>query len=319
MSEKEELIALFLKKLSELEFINIDLSNYATKLYITDFISNLDQKVCENLKKAIKKEIHIMETDQPRYWGFEYTDENETKHKIFITGEKEANLKIKGFVFSHIEEFKPQNGKENPLLNHIKDEETIVEQLSNGELKVSYHCDNLQDIDNLSRSEHTDYSTAKEIGYTNHGIMKYYNQREFAVGDSGRVVGEVKKIGPDALMYVSRHLFNQSFAGKCTKKIDLRRDQFDTVEAKIYDGDTNTEYNGIIPLDYQHSLREIEVDIDNIEKLKDISIPPLSKEEIDMLLAKEDPMIAEELESYYYPQRRQEYSYNYNIEKGKSK
>lgn len=143
--------------------------------------------------------------------------------------------------------------------------------------------------------------------YTSNGIMR---DREYKNFTRGELSEDFDRTRIDSMLYIPRQAFDFGFwHDKYESRTLLVRDKLDTARIVSEDKTKGIRYSAITPLNQEHGLRDMVLLGGYDPYPQDVVIPPLSQEEIEVMIQREsNPKVAEGLRAYAVG--RTTYSYN---------
>ena len=143
--------------------------------------------------------------------------------------------------------------------------------------------------------------------YTSNGIMR---DREYKKFTRGELSEDFDRIRIDSMLYIPRQAFDFGFwHDKYESRTLLVRDKLDTARIVSEDKTKGIRYSAITPLNQENGLRDMVLLGGDDPYPQDVVIPPLSQEEIEVMIQREsNPKVAEGLRAYAVG--RTTYSYN---------
>ena len=144
--------------------------------------------------------------------------------------------------------------------------------------------------------------------YTKEGIM--YEQ-EYKGFEGSSLTGFIQDISINSMLFIPREgsRANNFFADKYDQRTLLRRVKLDIARVMHIEPKRKVKYSSEVLLDTEHGLRDMRLRNANVDPYpKDVKIEPLSKDEIEELLSKEDPDVAKALRPFAID--RDKYSYD---------
>ena len=143
--------------------------------------------------------------------------------------------------------------------------------------------------------------------YTSNGVMR---DREYKNFTRGELSEDFDRTRIDSMLYIPRQAFDFGFwHDKYESRTLLVRDKLDTARIVSEDKTKGIRYSAITPLNQEHGLRDMVLLGGYDPYPQDVVIPPLSQEEIEVMIQREsNPKVAEGLRAYAVG--RTTYSYN---------
>lgn len=143
--------------------------------------------------------------------------------------------------------------------------------------------------------------------YTSNGIMR---DREYKNFTRGELSEDFDRTRIDSMLYIPRQAFDFGlWHDKYESRTLLVRDKLDTARIVSEDKTKGIRYSAITPLNQEHGLRDMVLLGGYDQYPQDVVIPPLSQEEIEVMIQREsNPKVAEGLRAFAVG--RTTYSYN---------
>lgn len=144
--------------------------------------------------------------------------------------------------------------------------------------------------------------------YTKDGIM--YEQ-EYKGFEGSSLSGDIKNITIGSMLFVPREgsQLKNFYTDKYDQRTILRRVKFDIARVMHIEPKRKVKYSAEVQLDIEHGLRDMKLINNNVDPYpRDVKIEPMSKEQIEDILSKEDPKVAEALRPF--AAGRENYSYD---------
>ncbi len=143
--------------------------------------------------------------------------------------------------------------------------------------------------------------------YTPNGVMR---DREYKNFTRGELSEDFDRTRIDSMLYIPRQAFDFGFwHDKYESRTLLVRDKLDTARIVSEDKTKGIRYSAITPLNQEHGLKDMVLLGGYDPYPQDVVIPPLSQEEIEVMIQREsNPKVAEGLRAYAVG--RTTYSYN---------
>ena len=143
--------------------------------------------------------------------------------------------------------------------------------------------------------------------YTPNGIMR---DREYKNFTRGELSEDFDRTRIDSMLFIPRQAFDFGlWHDKYESRTLLVRDKLDTARIVSEDKTKGIRYSAITPLNQEHGLRDMVLLGGYDPYPQDVVIPPLSQEEIEVMIQREsNPKVAEGLRAYAVG--RTTYSYN---------
>ena len=152
------------------------------------------------------------------------------------------------------------------------------------------------------------YTWSEKKCYTSNGVMRDREYKSFARGE---LSVDFDRAEIDSMLFIPRQAFDFGvWHDKYESRTLLVRDKLDTAKI-ISEGRTKgIKYSAITPLNQEHGLRDMAALLDGYGPYpQNVVIPPLSQEEIEVMIQREsNPKVAEGLREYAVG--RNTYSYN---------
>lgn len=151
------------------------------------------------------------------------------------------------------------------------------------------------------------YTWSEKKCYTSNGVMRDREYKSFAKGE---LSVDFDKAEINSMLFVPRQAFDSGFwYDKYESRTLLVRDKLDTAKIISEDRTKGIKYSAITPLNQEHGLRDMAALLDGGPYPQNVVIPPLSQEEIEVMIQREsNPKVAEGLREYAVG--RNTYSYN---------
>lgn len=143
--------------------------------------------------------------------------------------------------------------------------------------------------------------------YTSNGVMR---DREYKSFTRGELSEDFDRTRIDSMLFIPRQAFDFGFwHDKYESRTLLVRDKLDTARIVSEDKTKGIRYSAITPLNQEHGLRDMVLLGGYDPYPQNVVIPPLSQEEIEVMIQREsNPKVAEGLREYAVG--RNTYSYN---------
>lgn len=143
--------------------------------------------------------------------------------------------------------------------------------------------------------------------YTSNGVMRERECKSFAKGE---LPVDFDKAEINSILFIPRQAFDFGFwYDKYESRTLLVRDKLDTAKIISEDRTKGIKYSAIAPLNQEHGLRDMALLGGYGPYPQNVVIPPLSQEEIEVMIQREsNPKVAEGLREYAVG--RNTYSYN---------
>jgi hypothetical protein len=143
--------------------------------------------------------------------------------------------------------------------------------------------------------------------YTSNGVMRDREYKRFARGE---LSVDFDRAEIDSMLFIPRQAFDFGFwHDKYESRTLLVRDKLDTAKIISEDRTKGIKYSAIAPLNQEHGLRDMALLGGYGPYPQNVVIPPLSQEEIEVMIQREsNPKVAEGLREYAVG--RNTYSYN---------
>lgn len=143
--------------------------------------------------------------------------------------------------------------------------------------------------------------------YTSNGVMRDREHKNFTRGELSE---DFDRTEIDSMLFIPRQAFDSGFwRDKYESRTLLVRDKLDTARILREDKTKGIIYSAITPLNQEHGLRDMVLLGGYDTYPQDVVIPPLSQEEIEVMIQREsNPKVAEGLRKFAVG--RTTYSYN---------
>lgn len=143
--------------------------------------------------------------------------------------------------------------------------------------------------------------------YTSNGVMRDREYKRFARGE---LSVDFDRAEIDSMLFIPRQAFDFGFwHDKYESRTLLVRDKLDTAKIISEDRTKGIKYSAIAPLNQEHGLRDMALLGGYGPYPQNVVIPPLSQEEIEVMIQRESNLkVAEGLREYAVG--RNTYSYN---------
>lgn len=154
------------------------------------------------------------------------------------------------------------------------------------------------------------FSSATRKEYSANGVMNEREYRNYTTEESQ----DFSRYNPDFILNTAREAYRLFLYDEIYNKRELYvRDKLDTARLVFDDKEEKIRYSVIVPLSQQHGLRDMYTTVNDPCK-DDIVILPLSKEQIEAMIQKENnPKVQEGLRAY--ATGRENYYYNSSEDK----
>ena len=152
------------------------------------------------------------------------------------------------------------------------------------------------------------YTWSEKKCYTSNGVMRDREYKSFAKGE---LSVDFDRAEIDSMLFIPRQAFDFGvWHDKYESRTLLVRDKLDTAKIISEDRTKGIKYSAITPLNQEHGLRDMAALLDGYGPYpQNVVIPPLSQEEIEIMIQREsNPKVAEGLREYAVG--RNTYSYN---------
>lgn len=152
------------------------------------------------------------------------------------------------------------------------------------------------------------YTWSEKKCYTSNGVMRDREYKSFARGE---LSVDFDRAEIDSMLFIPRQAFDFGvWHDKYESRTLLVRDKLDTAKIISEDRTKGIKYSAITPLNQEHGLRDMVALLDGYGPYpQNVVIPPLSQEEIEVMIQREsNPKVAEGLREYAVG--RNTYSYN---------
>lgn len=152
------------------------------------------------------------------------------------------------------------------------------------------------------------YTWSEKKCYTSNGVMRDREYKSFARGE---LSVDFDRAEIDSMLFIPRQAFDFGvWHDKYESRTLLVRDKLDTAKIISEDRTKGIKYSAITPLNQEHGLRDMAALLDGYGPYpQNVVIPPLSQEEIEIMIQREsNPKVAEGLREYAVG--RNTYSYN---------
>lgn len=152
------------------------------------------------------------------------------------------------------------------------------------------------------------YTWSEKKCYTSNGVMRDREYKSFARGE---LSVDFDRAEIDSMLFIPRQAFDFGvWHDKYESRTLLVRDKLDTAKIISEDRTKGIKYSAITPLNQEHGLRDMAALLDGYGPYpQNVVIPPLSQEEIEVMIQREsNPKVAEGLREYAVG--RNTYSYN---------
>lgn len=148
------------------------------------------------------------------------------------------------------------------------------------------------------------YTWSEKKCYTSNGVMRDREYKSFARGE---LSVDFDRAEIDSMLFIPRQAFDFGvWHDKYESRTLLVRDKLDTAKIISEDRTKGIKYSAITPLNQEHGLRDMAL-LGGYDPY--VVIPPLSQEEIEVMIQREsNPKVAEGLREYAVG--RNTYSYN---------
>lgn len=148
------------------------------------------------------------------------------------------------------------------------------------------------------------YTWSEKKCYTSNGVMRDREYKSFARGE---LSVDFDRAEIDSMLFIPRQEFDFGvWHDKYESRTLLVRDKLDTAKIISEDRTKGIKYSAITPLNQEHGLRDMAL-LGGYDPY--VVIPPLSQEEIEVMIQREsNPKVAEGLREYAVG--RNTYSYN---------
>lgn len=143
--------------------------------------------------------------------------------------------------------------------------------------------------------------------YTSNGVMRDREYKSFARGE---LPVDFDRAEINSMLFIPRQAFDSGFwYDKYESRTLLVRDKLDTAKIISEDRTKGIKYSAIAPLNQEHGLRDMALLGGYGPYPQNVVIPPLSQEEIEVMIQREsNPKVAEGLREYAVGKNT--YSYN---------
>ena len=177
------------------------------------------------------------------------------------------------------------------------DKSGFITLITNGSMVDNIDC-------SVGKCNNTTWAEKKY--YTANGIMR---DREFKSFSRGELSEDFDRTRISSMLNIPRHAFDFGFWNdKYKTRTLLTRDKLDTARIISEDKSKGIRYSAITPLKQEHGLRDMVLPGGGNLYPQDVVISPLSREEIEAMIQRENnPKVAEGLreyaagrENYYY-------------------
>lgn len=151
------------------------------------------------------------------------------------------------------------------------------------------------------------YTWSEKKCYTSNGVMRDREYKSFARGE---LSVDFDRAEIDSMLFIPRQAFDFGvWHDKYESRTLLVRDKLDTAKIISEDRTKGIKYSAIAPLNQEHGLRDMALLGGYGPYPQNVVIPPLSQEEIEVMIQREsNPKVAEGLREYAVG--RNTYSYN---------
>ena len=152
------------------------------------------------------------------------------------------------------------------------------------------------------------YTWSEKKCYTSNGVMRDREYKSFARGE---LSVDFDRAEIDSMLFIPRQAFDFGvWHDKYESRTLLVRDKLDTAKIISEDRTKGIKYSAITPLNQEHGLRDMAALLDGYGPYpQNVVIPPLSQEEIEVMIQREsNPKVAEGLRGCAVG--RSTYSYN---------
>ena len=166
---------------------------------------------------------------------------------------------------------------------------------------------------------------AEKRDYTAGGVM---TRREYKGYSRGELSTSFDNAKVDSMLYIPRFAFTPGFwEDKFEEHTIMMRDQLDTAQVIFEDRPRKIEYRSVLPLNQEHGLRDMALLGGYDPYPENTEIKPLSQEEIEEMIRRENnPKVEEDLRkyatgrsTYYYNSADDKYFVKKGVESSQSK
>ena len=178
------------------------------------------------------------------------------------------------------------------------DNNNIITLTTNGSMIDDMNC-------GVGKCNNTTWSERKL--FSADGVMKERENKGFKPGE---LTENFDRANENTMLYIPRQAFDNGFwYDKYDTRTLLVREKLDTARIVSENKSNGIKYNATIPLNQEHGLRDMTIPAGYNQYPQDITINPLSKEEIEDMIQKEsNPKVQEGLRAY--ANGRENYRYN---------
>lgn len=233
--------------------------------------------------------------------AFEWTSEFGDSYSLRISSSKPNSFRCVQVE----EQIPPEDKKEQVIRKKVVvekiatiDEAGNISLVTNGAVIHNINCPS---------GKYNNSTWAEKKMYTSNGVMC---NREYKSFPDAQLTGSLDEAIVDSLLFIPRQAFVAGFwDNKYETHTFLVRDKLDTAKIVFEDKINGIMYRAITPLNQEHGLRDMELLPGYEHCPQDIVISPLSQEQIDAMIQRENnPKIQEGLKSYAVD--RDVYSYD---------
>lgn len=184
------------------------------------------------------------------------------------------------------------------------DKSGFITLITNGSMVDNIDC-------SVGKCNNTTWAEKKY--YTANGVMR---DREYKGFSRGELTEDFDRTRVGSMLYIPRQAFGFGFwHDKYETRTLLTRDKLDTARIFSEDKSKGIRYSAITPLNQEHGLRDMVLPGGYDPYPQDVVISPLSHEEIETMIQRENnPKVAEGLrvyavgrENYYYSTSEDKY------------
>jgi len=210
------------------------------------------------------------------------------------------------FKCIRIEEKKPFIGVNGQTIREKNVVEEVVTIDKSGFITLTTNGSMVDNID-CGLGKCNDFGWAEKKYYTPNGVMR---DREYKRFPKAELMEDFDNAKIDSMLYVPRQAFDFGYwHDKYEKRTLLTRDKLDTAKIVTEDKTKGIRYIATTPLNQEHGLRDMTLLGGYDSYPQDVVISPLSREQIEAMIQRENnPKVAEGLRAY--AEGREKYYYN---------
>ena len=257
-------------------------------------ISEIDDLISQ-MNMSEKAEAITVQEEQGKI-SFNYVSTNGEKYSMTILCSSPDTFRC-----IRVEEKKPfigNNGQTIRVKNVIEHVATIDKS---GFITLITNGSSVDNID-CSAGKCNNSTWAEKKYYTSKGVMRDREYKGFAKGE---LTEDFDRTNVNSMLLIPRQNFrNDNYVNRTL----LVRDKLDTARIVSEDKSKGIRYSAVTPLNQEHGLSDLVLPGGYDPYPQDVVISPLSQEEIEAMLKRENPIVAEGLREFAVDRETYHYS-----------